>query len=178
MSHVCWVVYIPFVHMVKFKFLVLIHMDHLAHPVVSSLILFSTNLLHLHIMWLMVSSLSPHNLHLLFCCILSILTLIWLVLMVLFVLLLGEILFLSWGFLFLDMSTFSHVRYLLLAIWNAKKSCFSSHFCFLVIIILLVCIIIICSLLRVFHTSVGWCFLTGVWVTTNLLKSPGLFSVF
>ena len=35
------------------------------------------------IMWLIVSSLSPHNLHLLFCCVLSILALIWLVLMAL-----------------------------------------------------------------------------------------------
>ena len=29
-----------------------------------------------------------------------------------------------------------------------------------------------------FHTSVNWWFTTGVWVTTSLLKSPGLFSVF
>ena len=36
------------------------------------------------IMWLMVSSLSPHNLHLLFCCVLSILALIGLVLMAFF----------------------------------------------------------------------------------------------
>ena len=43
-----------------------------------------SNLLHLLIMWLIVSSLSPHHLHLLFCCILSIFALIWLVLMVLF----------------------------------------------------------------------------------------------
>ena len=52
----------------------------------SCLVLYSfwANLLHLLIMWLMVSSLSPHNLHLLFCCVLSILTLIWLVLMALF----------------------------------------------------------------------------------------------
>ena len=35
-----WVVYIPFVCMVKFKFLVQFLVDHLAHPVVSSLILF------------------------------------------------------------------------------------------------------------------------------------------
>ena len=41
---------------------------------------FSANLLHSLIMWLMVSSLSPHRLHLLFCWALSILTLIWLVL--------------------------------------------------------------------------------------------------
>ena len=45
---------------------------------------FHANLLHFLIMWLMVSSLSPHSLHLLFYCILSILALIWLVLMVQF----------------------------------------------------------------------------------------------
>ena len=52
----------------------------------SCLVLYSfcANLLHSLIMWLMVSSLSPHNLHLLFCCVLSILPLIWLVLMALF----------------------------------------------------------------------------------------------
>ena len=56
---------------------------------------FYANLLHSLIMWLMVSSLSPHSLYLLFCCVLSILALIWLVLIVLFVLPLGEILFFS-----------------------------------------------------------------------------------
>ena len=52
----------------------------------SYLVLYSfcANLLHSLIMWLIVSSLSPHNLHLLFCCVLFILALIWLVLMVLF----------------------------------------------------------------------------------------------
>ena len=52
-------------------------------PIQSCLILyaFCTNLLHSLIMWLMVSSLSPHNLHLLFYCVVSILALIWLVLM-------------------------------------------------------------------------------------------------
>ena len=44
---------------------------------------FCANLLHSLIMWLIVSSLSPHSLHLLFCCVLSILALIWLVLMAL-----------------------------------------------------------------------------------------------
>ena len=43
-----------------------------------------SNLLHSLIMWLIVSSLSPHSLHLLFRCVLSILALIWLVLMALF----------------------------------------------------------------------------------------------
>ena len=45
---------------------------------------FCTNLLHSLIMWLIVSSLLSHCLHLLFCCVLSILALIWLVLMALF----------------------------------------------------------------------------------------------
>ena len=51
-------------------------------PTQSCLVLYSfcANLLHSLIMWLMVSSLSPHSLHLLFCWVLSILALIWLVL--------------------------------------------------------------------------------------------------
>ena len=55
-------------------------------PTQSCLALYSfcANLLHSPIMWLMVSSLSPHSLHRLFCCVLSILALIWLVLMALF----------------------------------------------------------------------------------------------
>ena len=65
-------------------------------PTQSCLILysFSANLLHSIIMWLIVSSLLPHNLRLLFSCVLSILTLIWLVLMAVVWLLLGYILFL------------------------------------------------------------------------------------
>ena len=52
----------------------------------SRLVLYSfgANFLHSLIMWLIVSSLSPHKLHLLFCCVLSIIALIWLVLMALF----------------------------------------------------------------------------------------------
>ena len=42
-----------------------------------ALYFFCSNLLHSLIRWLIVSSLSPHSLHLLFCCFLSILTLIW-----------------------------------------------------------------------------------------------------
>ena len=51
-------------------------------PTQSCLVLYSfcANLLHSLIMGLIVSSLSSHSLHLLFCCILSILALIWLVL--------------------------------------------------------------------------------------------------
>ena len=55
-------------------------------PTLSCLVLYSfcANLLHSIIMWLMVSSLLPYSLHLLFCCVLSIFALKWLVLMALF----------------------------------------------------------------------------------------------
>ena len=54
-------------------------------PTQSCLALYSlfANLLHSLSMWLIVLSLSPHSLHLLFCCVLSILALIWFVLMAL-----------------------------------------------------------------------------------------------
>ena len=77
----CWVLHIPFVRMVKFKFL--------AHLPVDS---FCANLLHSFIMWLMVSSLSLHSLHLLFCYVS--LSYDWF-LRRCFVLLIEEILFLS-----------------------------------------------------------------------------------
>ena len=44
--------------------------------------------------------------------------------------------------------------------------------------IIIIIITIICSLLRVFLTSVSWLFLTGVWMSTSLLNSPWLLSVF
>ena len=66
-----WIVHIPFVHMVKFKLLTQFLVDHLAHPFVSSLILFFfSHLLLSLIMRLIIFFLSPHNLHLLFCCVL------------------------------------------------------------------------------------------------------------
>ena len=59
---------------------------HISHWITQScLALYSrcANLRHSLIIWLMVSSPSPHSLHLLFCWVLSILVLIWLVLMAL-----------------------------------------------------------------------------------------------
>ena len=55
-------------------------------PTKSCLVLYSfcANLQLSLIMWLMISSLSSHCLHLLFCCVLSIISVIWLVLMALF----------------------------------------------------------------------------------------------
>ena len=45
-------------------------------------------------------------------------------------------------------------------------------------IVIIIIIIIISSLLRFFHTSVSYWFLTRVWLTASLLKFLGLFSVF
>ena len=78
----CLVVHMPFVCMVKFEFLA--HLPVITLPSQLCLVLYScVYFLYSLIMWFLVSSLSPHNLHLLFCCILSIITLIWLVLMAL-----------------------------------------------------------------------------------------------
>ena len=79
-----WVAHIPRVRMVKFKLLA--QFPWITFPIQSCLVLYSlcANLLHSLIMWLIVSSLSPHNLHQLFYCVLSILALTYLVLMALF----------------------------------------------------------------------------------------------
>ena len=50
-----WVVYIPFVRMVKFKFLAQLPLDDLAHPFCIVLYYFCANLLHSLIMWLTIS---------------------------------------------------------------------------------------------------------------------------
>ena len=81
------IVHIPFVRIVISKFVAQFPVDYFASlPPLSCLVLYSSwaNLLHSLIIWLIVSSLSPLNLHLLFCLMLSILALIWLVLIALF----------------------------------------------------------------------------------------------
>ena len=84
-------------------------------PTQSCLVLYSfcANLPH-SLMWLMVSSLSPHSLHLLFCCILSYLALIWLVFMVLFCAAIRRDSVSLLKFSFLSHYRFCHVRILLL----------------------------------------------------------------
>ena len=51
-------------------------------------------------------------------------------------------------------------------LWQGIGTYFSFHF-----------IIVMIISLRVFHTNFSRLFSTGVWVTANLLKFPGLFSV-
>ena len=68
-----------------------------------------TNLLHSLIKWLMVSSLSTHSLHLLFCWVLSNLALIWLVLMALNIIIIIILLF--WQFSLRHLLMVSHRRF-------------------------------------------------------------------
>ena len=81
-----WVVHISFICGVKFKLIAQFPVDQYAHPILSSLILFFSGLTCWFrlLYWLSISSLSSHNLHLLFCCILLIFALIWMVLIELF----------------------------------------------------------------------------------------------
>ena len=120
-------------------------------PTQSCLVLYSfyANLLHSLILWLIVSSLLSHNLHLLFCCVLSIVTLIWLVLMALF----------SAAIRRDSVSLFSFPFLSYVNVFSFEKSLIIYSF-------------------TVFHISVSWWFFTGVWVTASLLKSPGLVSGF
>ena len=133
-----WIVHIPLVRVVKFKLLAQFLVDNL--PTLSCLLLYSfcASFLHSLNMLLIVSSLLPHNLYLLFCCVLSILALIWLFLMALFFVairrdsvsllrfpFLSNIHVFSW-----EMSLVSRIK--------RPVNCFSSHFCFLVISVLLI----------------------------------------
>ena len=77
---------------------------------------FCDNLQYSLIMWLIVSSLSPDNKLLLFCCVLSICALIWLVFMSLFCAAIRRDSLSLLRFPFLAMSTFSRVRCRLLVV--------------------------------------------------------------
>ena len=114
---------------------------------------FCANLLHSLIMWSMVSSLSPHSPHLLFCCVLSILPLKWLVLMALFCAAIrrDSVSLLKFAFL-------SHVQVLsceMLFISRLKRpwSCFSSHFFFFLVFVILLSIVLLLLLLYSFERS-------------------------
>ena len=86
--------------------------------------------MHLLIMCLFVSSLSPHNLYLSFCSVLTILTLIWVVLMALFCAAIRRDLV-----SFLRFPLFSHVHVYscemsVVSLLKPPRGCFSSHFLF------------------------------------------------
>ena len=120
-------------------------------PTQSCLVLYSfcDDLLHLLVMWLIVSSLLPQNLHLLFCCVLSIPPLIWLVLMALFCTAIRRDSVYLLRFSFLGCVHIFSCEMLLISYLKHPQSCFSSHFCFLVIVILLVLVLSVLFLVAV-----------------------------
>ena len=130
-----------FFSMVKFQSFPQFLVDHLSYPVESNFILFCTTLLHQFIMWLSVLSLSPHNLFLLFCCVLSIFALTLLVLTALFCsairkdsVFLLRLPFPNYVQVFLcEISSVCRLKY--------PYNCFSSHFCFMLHVLFLVTVI-------------------------------------
>ena len=73
LQDIFWVVHIPFVHIEKFPFLA--HFPWITMPTQSWLVLYSLEICCIRL-WFLVSSLSSHNVHLLFCCALFVLALI------------------------------------------------------------------------------------------------------
>ena len=150
------VAHIPFVRWSIFSFL---HDSQwITLPTQSCLVLycFCPNLLQL-LTWLIVSSLSPHNLHMLFCCVLSILASIWLVLMALLcaanrrdLVSLKRFPFLSHVYVFsCEVSLDSRLK--------RPQSCFSSHFCFLVISVPLVLVSLVLFLVAAISLPPCFC---------------------
>ena len=107
-------------------------------PTQSCLVLFSfcANLLHSLIMWLMVSSLSLHSLHLLFCYVLPILALIWLVLTALSCVAIRKDFVSLLKFPFLSKVQVFSCDILFISRLKHPWCCFPSHFCFVVVILL------------------------------------------
>ena len=118
-------------HLVVWSNFNLLHNSQwITFPTQSYLLLYSffASLLHLLIMWLIISSLSPYNLHLPFYCILLTFALVCLILMVLFCTANGRYSVSFLRFLFLcHVLAFSSA---ILPICHLKYpcSCFSSHF--------------------------------------------------
>ena len=110
---------------------------------------FYANLLHSLIMWLIVSSLSLHSLHLLFCWVLFILALIWLVLMALFCAAIRRYSVSLLKFPFLRHVLVLSCQMFLISRLKRPWSCFSSHFCFLVFVILLSIVLSVLFLMAV-----------------------------
>ena len=128
-------------------------------PTQSCLVLYSfcANLLHSLIMWLMVSFRSLHNLHLLFCCVLSIFALIWLVLMMLFYATIKRDSVSLTGSSFLIYVHILKCEMLLVSRLKRPLSCFSSHFCSLAIVVPLVLVTLVLFLVAVISLPPSIC---------------------
>ena len=114
----------------------------------------------------MVSSRSPHNLSLKFCCVLSILTLIWLILMTLFcaVIRRDSVSLLKFPFL-------NHVQVFSCGMFISRLkhpySCISSHFCFLSIVILLSIVLSVSFPMAVISSSSGFLYSPRVFASMH-----------
>ena len=121
-------------------------------PAQSYLVLYSfcANLLHSLIMWLIVSSLSPYNLHLLFCCVFFFNYFCFdIILIALFCAAFrrDSVSLLKFPFL-------SHVQFLsceipLVGLLECQNSCFAFHFCFLGVFVLLMLVLSVLLLVAV-----------------------------
>ena len=109
---------ITFSNIIKFQFLAQFSVD--PQWVLSCLVIYSlcASLLNSLIIWLTVSFLSPLNLHLLFCFVLSIFALTWLVLMALFCAAIRRDSVSLKSFSFLTMIRFFRVRFYWFVAWN------------------------------------------------------------
>ena len=145
------------------------------------------NLLH-SLMWFTVSFLFPHNLHLLFSCILSGVAWMKVVHMALFCAPLKRN-----SISLLRLIFFNRLHVSLFAITKVYRLNYRYSKCLLISVFFSACFHIPTTVtgccnyflcfnyhypIRGFPISVTWWFFTGVWVTTSLLKSPGLFLVF
>ena len=112
---------------------------------------FCTSFLYSLIMRVIISFLSPHNLNLLFCWVLSILALIWLVLMALFCATIrrDSVSLLKFPYL-RHVHVFSWVMSFVSS-YKRPWCCFSSHFCFLLIVILFVFVLSVLFLVAVIN---------------------------
>ena len=141
-----WRYLVPFVHMVKFQPLAQFLVDRLAHSVMFSLILFLC-LLTAFAYYLIISSLSPDNRYLQFCCLVYFCSDI--ILMALFCVAIRRFLVSLLRFPFLShIQVFSYEISLVCRL-KYPYSHFSSHFYFLVIFVLLMLVISILLLVVV-----------------------------
>ena len=100
-------------------------------------------------MWLIISSLSRHNVHRLICCVLSILTLIWPVLTSLFCAAIRKDSVSLLRFPFLCHVHVFSCKMTLVSHLKRPWDCFTSHFCFLVIVVPLVPVSLVLFLVAV-----------------------------
>ena len=135
-----WFVLLPFVRMAKFKLLAQFPVDHLSYLIVSSFFFFlfffcsfCVNLLHSFIIGFIVSSVSPYILHLLFYCVLN---------------------YFRFNIAGLhDIVQIFSCEISLVCRLKYPYSCFSSHFCFLDIIALLILVLFVLFLVAVIRLS-------------------------